>query len=176
MAGKERSNLSKKIDGWARAIFLTKEGKPKSASLLYSFALALFFVVVYVAVFTLLIPLIEKGLSGTPVWVRNCAEILIPAVLGSLPCAGMGFVSKKRPELIVQAYAWLAVFFVMTLIIMLLTAGGNTSALGMMVFALLAPFFAAIVIGGTAALLIYRKKMNERAREEKEKNRPSYYK
>ena len=77
--------------------------------------------------------------------------------------------------MVVQAYAWLGAIFLIVLLIMVIFSG-SLGAFGLMVFTLMAPFFAAIVIGGLASLLIYRKKMKTLAEEEKEKNRPSYYK
>ncbi len=166
----EKSKFQKKLDQWSRAIFLTKEGKPKSATLLYSFALALLFIIVYGAAYVLLTPVLENALSTSSAGVRNLAEIVLPAIAGSIPCVVLSFAFRTRRELVPQAYLWLAVFLVLMLLFMALLAG-SWDVYRVFLFTLALPFAVSLVIGGGAAWLIWRRRVKKDAAPE----RPGYY-
>ena len=95
MAGKG-SNFQRKLDGVLRSLFLEENGRPKSAVLLYSFLLAILFVLLYGASYLLLLGPLESALSGAPVWVRNLAEYVVPALVGSIPCLLIAFLPGEK--------------------------------------------------------------------------------
>ena len=49
----KRSKFDRKLDGFFRGLFFEENGKPKSASLLYSFLMAILFILVYGACYLL---------------------------------------------------------------------------------------------------------------------------
>ena len=116
MAKKEQSKLSKKIDHLCKVIFLTEEGKPKSARLLYSFCLSLLFTVIYFFTFFLLIDVIENMFINSSTQVRYFMEVLIPAIIGSVPCVLLSFAFKNENiSLVTAAYRWMAILIVIIL-------------------------------------------------------------
>ena len=63
----KRSKFDRKLDGFFRGLFFEENGKPKSASLLYSFLMAILFILVYGACYLLLLGPLEKAFSGASV-------------------------------------------------------------------------------------------------------------
>ena len=108
---KTPSKLQRWIDHACRVIFLTEEGRPKSAVLLYSFLFALLFLLVTFGLYVVLIDVIEHAFSGASPGVRNALEILVPGVLAGLVCPLLILVIREKKKLVVNAYVWLAVMF-----------------------------------------------------------------
>lgn len=171
---KEASKFQKKIDHVCRVIFLTEEGKPKSATLLYAFCLSVVFVIVYVLSYLYFIDVFENALAAYSAGLRNAAEILLPAVIGSIPCVCLSFAFRERKGLVCAAYAWLAIFFLLIAILSIFfcfkvqvgeewrwdwVEGWESYRLLMTVMGL--PSLSVILCGGGASLLIYRHRNRE---------------
>ncbi len=113
--GKGPSKLSRWIDHACRVIFLTEDGRPKSTVLLYSFLLALLFLIVSFAAYSILIDVLENAFASASPGVRNAIETVVPGVLSGLVCplVILAFREDKKKKLVVNAYVWLAVMFAM---------------------------------------------------------------
>lgn len=155
MAKKDSSGVSRKIDQICRAIFLTEEGKPKSPTLLYSFCLAIVFFVVCLAAYFFGIDLLENGLSGSTVAVRNLAEIILPGIAASIPCALTSYLFRERRNLVCAAYAWMGIVLILMALVMIpycedwFDYGIFWEMLGF-------PLLISVICGGGIAYLIYR--------------------
>ncbi len=175
---KERSQFQKKLDAFARALFLDANGRPKSATLLYSFLLAILYIAVYAAAYLILLGPLETALSAAPVWVRNVVQYLVPALIGSALCLAPYFFLGTQKRLVPCAYLWLLALLLGAMVVMPILCdwsdGWTDYLLFLVILAL--PAAASIVTGGIPALLLHRKAVREQKKnEEKAKSRPSYY-
>ena len=181
MAAKQ-SKFQQKLDGFLRVLFFEENGKPKSADLLYSFLLAILFILIYLASYMLLLGPIEKLFSGLSVTVRNIAEYTLPAAAGSALCLLIRYFLKERGKLALAAYLWMAVLLiaVMLFALVLIDWSDAKTEYGLFMALIGFPLLSSVVIGGIPALLLHRKKKKEKAAEEKAqsekaKERPSWY-
>ncbi len=177
---RERSKFQQKLDGFLRVLFFEENGKPKSADLLYSFLLAILFVLIYLTAFTLLLEPIEKLLSDASVTVRNIAEYILPAAAGSVLCLLIRHFLKERGKLALAAYLWMTVLLaaVMLFALLLIDWSDAKTEYGLFMALIGFPLLASILTGGIPALILHRQQMKERAQAqaEKPKERPSWYK
>ncbi|MCL2671407.1 MAG: hypothetical protein FWF10_05170 [Clostridiales bacterium] len=111
--------LRRKIDRFWAGLFLTPEGRPKSAKLLYAFCLSIVFVLIYGFCWWFLVgdPL-EQALSGMPAFVQKLVPAILPGLAGSIPCCAFWFVLKDKSYL-PFIYGWLAVFALAVLLTLL---------------------------------------------------------
>ena len=115
--GKGPSKLSRWIDHACRVIFLTEDGRPKSPVLLYSFLLALLFLIVSFALYSFGIDALENLFAGASPAVRNVMETVLPGLLSGLICPLLILAIRKDKKLVVNAYVWLAVMFAMVAVL-----------------------------------------------------------
>ncbi len=175
---KERSALQRRIDQFLRVLFLDEKGAPKSAVLLYSFLLAILFVLIYLAAYLLLLDPLESLFSGSSVAVRNIVQYLLPAIAGSIPCIAMYFAFPKQRQLVPYAFLWMLVLLIAIMLFELLLIDWSDAWTEYQLFLVILaiPLAVSILCGGIPATLLYRKD-RKKAREEQEKapKRPSYY-
>ena len=177
MAGKG-SNFQRKLDGVLRSLFLEENGRPKSAVLLYSFLLAILFVLLYGASYLLLLGPLESALSGAPVWVRNLAEYVVPALAGSVLCLLIAFLPGGKKRLVLGAYLWMGGLLVAMMLFELLLIDWSDAATeyGLFMAIVNLPGLASVLTGGIPALLLYRREQRAQAEaESKAAERPSWY-
>ena len=176
---KERSKLQRRIDSFTRALFLDENGKPKSATFLYSFLLAALFGVIYAAAFLLLLDPLETAFAPLPVFWRNVLEYLIPALAGSVPCVLSIFLFRgENKRLVPCAYLWMAALLVLIMLAALLLIDWSDAATeyGLFWMILGLPILISALVGGIPAFLLYRRELKKcKAIEEQAKKRPSYY-
>ena len=176
---KERSKLQRWIDDVTRALFLDENGKPKSATFLYAFLLAIMYAGVYAAAYLLLLDPLNNALSGLSVFWQNVLEYLIPALVGSVPCVLLIFAFRgENKRLVPNAYLWLAAFFVLTFFGELLIINWSDAATELHLFFVIIglPLLVSIVCGGVPAFLLYRRVLKKRAAEQEQApHRPSFY-
>ena len=180
---KDRSKIQKKIDRFARYVFLTEDGKPKSASMLYAFCLAILFFAIYVACYGLALWIAngytdpETSLLNIPVALQIIFLYILPAVVGTLPCLCMFFALKKHPEYVPLAYNWMAFFLLILLIGVLLWCDTATYWSDFYQFCLVFGFQALLAtgVGYAASHLIYDRIQKTQDNVVKQKKRPSYY-
>ncbi len=162
MAEKERSKLSRKIDEICRVVFLTEEGKPKSTTLVYSFSLALVFIVVILVGYVLLIDPIELGLEGSPVWVRQVLEYLVPGLVCVALCTALSFAfrKKERFNLVAAAFTWVDIIVAIMLVTMMFTVDSSDWGTEYGLFMAVAgiPMLVSAVLGTVASQIVYRKR------------------
>ena len=175
---KERSAIQRKIDQFLRVLFLDEKGAPKSAVLLYSFLLAILFVLIYLAAYLLLLDPLEQLCSGASVAARNIIQYLVPAIAGSVPCVALYFAFPKKKQLVPYAFLWMVALLVAIMLVELLLIDWSDAWTDYQLFLVILaiPLAVSILCGGIPATLLYRKDM-KKAREERENapKRPSYY-
>lgn len=161
MRQEERDKVWKKrADRFWGAFLFTKNGKVKSALLLYSFFLSVGYVAVYVIAYAFLVTLIHPILDGAPVVVVNFVEAAVPTVVGTAVCALAWLMPEKR--MMLSAYLWMAAMAIACLVAMLIILGGDAQAqiLFLKVFALFVP--APILLGIGLSLWLYLRHMRLR--------------
>ena len=175
---KERSAIQRKIDQFLRVLFLDEKGAPKSAVLLYSFLLAILFVLIYLAAYLLLLDPLEQLCSGASVAARNIIQYLVPAIAGSVPCVALYFAFPKKKQLVPYAFLWMVALLVAIMLFELLLIDWSDAWTDYQLFLVILaiPLAVSILCGGIPATLLYRKDM-KKAREERENapKRSSYY-
>ena len=175
---KERSKLQRRIDSFTRALFLDENGKPKSATFLYSFLLAILFGGIYAAAYLLLLDPLNNAFSGLSTFWQNVLEYLLPALVGSVPCVLSIFLFRgENKRLVPCAYLWLAALLVLFMLAALLLIDWSDAATEYALFWMLLglPLAVSAAVGGIPAFLLYRKTLKKREAEEQIKQRPSYY-
>lgn len=133
------SKLRRKLDSFWTALFLTPEGRPKSAMLLYAFCLSILFAVLYGACYFFLIDVLEQLFAGASVGVRNVMEAVIPGLLGSAVCGSTYFLQRKDKRIVPVAYLWLWGYAVLILISMALFGDAESFRIFLYFFAMLVP-------------------------------------
>ena len=156
---KERSQFQRRLDGFFRSLFFEESGKPKSAALLYSFLLAVLFLVIYAAAYLLLLGPLESALSAASVPVRNAAEYLVPALAGSALCLLLMAALGEKKHLVPGAYLILFVLVAASFLFELLFIDWSDARTeyGLFLAILGIPALLSVLLGGIPALLLYRR-------------------
>ena len=172
MSDGERSRFSRKIDNLFRAVFFAEDGKPKSALLLYSFSLALVFILVFIASYLFLLGPLERALSSRSVLLRNIVEYTVPAIAGCIPCLALSFAFRLRMNMVPAAFTWIDVIVIIMFITMALTAGKEDRAAEFRMFmnVLGIPMLVSAVLGTAGSQMIYRKRrgLHDRLSDDKD--------
>lgn len=152
-----RDNSGKKQESWEekwdrrgrnfwKAFLFTKDGKPKSSLMIYTFSLSLVFVVLLVYGFFFLADLTVPMSKIMPVFLANLLVSLIVSAVGIL--CGMllhHFFSDKR--LFFGTYLWLTLYLVAYGVISLIDLRGTGGYVSFLAFYLW--FFVIPVLSGT---------------------------
>jgi hypothetical protein len=140
------------LDRFWASVFLTPEGRPKSAKLLYSFCLSIVFMLVYGLCYWFLIDPLEQALAAFSPALRNLFEAMVPGLAGSVLCCGLCLVFKDKTYPL-RVYAWLTVFALAAVITLLaLTERGSRDA-ALYIFLLLVP--TGLISGAGFSWLMY---------------------
>ena len=160
MPVKERSSFQRKVDHICRVIFLTEEGKPKSTLLIYSFSLALLFIVVFLVSYWLLLEPLEKALSDSSVMLRNIVEYTVPAVAGCIPCVALSFAFKVRMNMVPAAFTWLCVIDLIMIVTMVFMVDRTDWATEYRLFLTIVgiPMLISAALGTVASQVVYRRR------------------
>ncbi len=160
MAKGEKGQFSRKIDQICQAIFLTENGKPKSALLIYSFSLALVFIVVFLASYMLLLEPLEIAFQARSVFVRNVVEYTIPAIIGCIPCLALSFAFKERKNMVAAAFTWLDVIVLIMFVTMAFMVDKSDWATeyGLFLTVVGLPMLISAVLGTVGSQVIYRRR------------------
>ena len=176
---KERSKLQRWVDSMTRALFLDENGKPKSATLLYSFLLAIVYTGIYIGAYLLLLDPLHEAFSGLSSFWQNVLQYLLPALIGSVPCVLLIFAFRgENKRLVPCAYLWMAAIFVLIMLAELFLIDWSDAkteyALFWMILGM--PLLISIVCGGVPAFLLSRRTLKKRAAEQQDApKRPSWY-
>jgi len=163
MANTTGTTIRQKLDRFWSVLFLTEEGRPKSAAFLYSFCLSLLFFAVYAVSYGFLIDLLEKLLVNDSVLLRNIAQCVLPGLAGTIVCCAMFFLFKDR-RLVPMAYLWLVFYAIFAFVTMFLLTAKEEFRIFLYFFAMLVPV--GLISGGVLSFLLFRW---YRAREAREK-------
>jgi len=161
MTKPQGETLRSKLDRFWRVLFLTEEGRPKSAVFLYSFCLSLLFFVIYALSYGFLIDVLEAALADQTVLVRNILQSVLPGLAASVVCCAMFFPFRDK-RLVPMAYLWLAVYALAALVTMLFIVSKEEYRIFLYFFAMLVPV--GLISGGAISILLFRR---NRLREEK---------
>ena len=156
-ASESQGTLRKKVDRFWATLFLTPDGKPKSATLLYSFCLSLVYLAVYGVAYYLLIDIIERAFAGSAVFVRNLLESVVPGLAGTIVCCSLWFVIKNR-RIVPGAYVFLTVFAVISIVTMALLVDGESLRIFLYFFLMLVP--TGLISGTAFSFLMFRAHLN----------------
>ena len=134
----------------------TKDGKMKSGTVVYSFSLAILFLIVYGAAYYFLIDVLAPLTRDLPIWASDMIGAVIPALIGGLICLIPVLLLSER-KYAVYAYIWIALFALVFLIAMLILLKSEKDALSVFIrlFVIMIP--APLIIGGGAAWYFYKK-------------------
>ena len=156
--------LRQKLDRFWAALFLTEDGRPKSASMLYSFCLSLVFLAVYALLYGFLFDWLETQLALQSVPLRNLFESVVPGLAGTLVCCPLFFAFKDR-RLVPAAYLWLIVYALVAVVTMLFLTSGEEFKIFLYFFGMFVPV--GLVSGALASFLLLRR-FNRRKEREKQ--------
>ncbi len=165
MAKREKGQLSRKVDQICQAIFLTENGKPKSALLIYSFSLALLFIVVFIVSYMLLLEPLEMAFKNMSVFVRNLVEYTIPALVGCIPCLSLSFAFRERKNMVAASFSWLDVIVIIMFVTMafMVDKGDWATEYRLFLTVLGLPMLISAVLGTVGSQVIYRKRRRAEA-------------
>lgn len=150
-----KKTLSQKIDHLCSVLFLTEEGKPKSATLLYSFCVSLLFIVIYFFSYFLMIDPLENLFSGASTQARYAVQVVIPAIVGSIPCALLSYAFKEEKKNIVpSAFRWMGFGWIALMILGIFFFDPGDYISFFSIFGITG--FLSVICGGFAAGRIYR--------------------
>ena len=136
----------------------TKNGKMKSGTVVYSFSLAVLFLIVYGAAYYFLIDVLGPLTEGLPIFVSDLIGAVVPAIAGGLICMIPVLLMKER-RYAVLAYLWLAVFAVLFLIVMTAMLWKEPDALSIFIRLFLIMVPAPLILGGGAAWYLYKRQL-----------------
>ncbi len=147
--------LRQKMDQFWRVLFLTEEGRPKSAMFLYSFCLSLLFFAIYAFSYGFLIDVIENSFAGETVLVRNILQSILPGLAATVVCCALFFLFPDK-RLVPAAYIWLAVYALAAIITMALITSKDEFKIFLYFFAMLVP--TGLISGGVISFALLRAK------------------
>ena len=173
----ERSKFQRHLDRFFRGLFFEENGKPKSANLLYSFLLAILFLLIYGTSYLLLLDPLERAFAGASVAVRNGMEYVIPALVGSAVCLLFTLLPGEKKGLVAGAYVWMGALLIAVMLFELLLIDWSDARTEYSLFMAIVnlPGIAAVLTGGIPALLLYRRERKQKAAQAAPKDRPSWY-
>ncbi len=160
MAGSSGETLRKKLDRFWAALFLTEEGKPKSAVFLYSFCVSLLFAIIYGIAYNFLIDWIETLFAdSSSVFMRNLLQSVVPGLAGSVVCCSTWFGFRDR-RLVPAAYLWLTFFALAALIGMAFICEQGEYRIFLYFFAMLVPV--GLISGAAFSFAMYHRYQKRR--------------
>lgn len=127
------SPLRRKIDKFWVNLFLTPEGRPKSAKLLYSFCLSIVFMLVYGLCYWFLIDPLEHAFAEASPLLRNLLETILPGLAGSVLCCSLYFVFKDKGYM-VFIYSWILLFALAALITLISVTDSENVGIMLQIF------------------------------------------
>ncbi len=148
-----KERRKKRADEFWSFFLFTKNGKVKSATLIYSFSLSVLFLAVFAAAFLLLIDPIEFALAGkAPTWLVSLCESLAPALVGALlTCVPCLFFKDKR--LVWMAYLFLWLYAIVVLIAVAAGLAPDVRRDFLRLYAMLVP--APLIMGTALSVFLY---------------------
>ena len=141
-----------------RGLFFEENGRPRSASLLYSFLFSFLFLAIYAAAYLLFLGPLETLLSGASVAVRNLAEYVLPALAGSAACLAVILLVREKRAEAACAYLWMGILLLgmMLFELFLIDWSDARTEYGLFMALIGLPGILSVLSGGIPALLIHR--------------------
>lgn len=174
---KEQSKFSRKVDAFCRGLFLTEEGKPKSAVLLYSFCMSLLFFLFYLGADAACVSLLKDAFPETNVF-TNVIEYLLPGTVAGIVCVCFCFLFREKKNIVSSAFIWLCAMTLTAMIVMLFLCDPADGMFEYRFFLLIVvlPFLVFLAVGTAGTQWLVRR-WRKKQQEEKDAApaRPSYY-
>ena len=160
-----REKWAKREKSFWKAFLFTKDGKPKSGLLIYTFCLSFLFIGLFILTFFLFIDWLTPMLESAPPALSNLAVSAAVSAVGILAGALLHrFLQEKR--LFFGTYLWLTVYLVAVLVTMLLMLRGTGGIEAFLYFFLW--FMVIPVLSGLpVSYLFFRKDFKPAAQQEK---------
>ena len=156
---------------WSAFLF-TKDGRPKSGFMIYTFCMSFVVLGIYLLLFWAVIEILHPYVAAWPVFPQNLLQTLIVAFLGLMPVwAVHHFVEEKR--LMLGTYLWLLFYTlaaVLTELILLKGTGAYKEFFVFISWFVLIPLISGLIFTGYLAKRDYRPPVK------KEDNTPSWKK
>ena len=150
-----KEKWAKREKGFWKAFLFTKDGKPKSGLLIYTFCLSFLFIGLFILTFFFFIDWLTPMLESAPPVLSNLAVSAAVSAVGILAGALLHrFLQEKR--LFFGTYLWLTVYLAAVLVTMLLMLRGTGGTEAFLYFFLW--FMAIPVLSGLpVSYLLFRK-------------------
>lgn len=164
-----KGKWAKREKSFWKAFLFTKDGKPKSGLMIYTFCLSFLFIAVYILAFNYLIDWLAPVLADMNTVVANLLQSLAVSAVGILVGALLHLLLKDK-RLFFGTFVWMTVYLVaafITLLIMLRGSGATGVFLDFYLWFMLIP-----VLTGLAASYALYKKDYTAPREGEEENAP----
>lgn len=150
-----REKWAKREKKFWRAFLFTKDGKPKSGLIIYTFCLSFVFLAVELVAFNFLIEWLTPVTQGLPVTLSNLLQSLSASLVGIAVGVVLHLLLKDK-RLVFGSYLWLGVYDVaafVTILIMLRGTGAAGAFLHFYLWFMLLP----VVLGLLVFYLLYRR-------------------
>lgn len=128
-----KEKWEKREKSFWKAFLFTEDGKPKSGLILYTFCLSFGFLLLYLAIFALVLELLGSRLEAVPAFWGNLLQSLTAGALG-LGCAWLLHRLLPNKRLVFGSYLWLTLFALAAVITLLIMLRGTGASGGMLVF------------------------------------------
>ena len=162
-----REKWARREKGFWKAFLFTKDGKPKSGLLIYTFCLSFVFIVLYIVAFFYFIDWLSPSLEGLSPLVSNLLLSVAVSAIGILIGATIHhFVREKR--LFFGTFLWLTVYLLAVLITMLIMLRG-TEAFDAFSYFFLWFMVIPVLTGLPVSFLLYKKDYAPPAKKEEDK-------
>ena len=175
---KEPSKFSQKVDAFCKALFLTEEGKPKSAALLYSFCLCLLFFCVYLATDVACV-LLLNGVFTENSFLVAAVEYLLPGLIAGILCVCACFLFRENKQYVSSAFIWLCFLTLAVCVAMPFFCDAEDLWLEYRLFLqlLILPWLVFLVLGTGVSQWVVRRwrRAQEAQLKAAASKRPSYY-
>jgi hypothetical protein len=162
---KEEKRTERAMKFWEIFSFQTRDGKPKSGFLIYTFCLSLALFGMYFGLFELVIDHLTPAMKSWPPVLINAVQSLLVSAAGMVVAAVLHrLFSEKR--MMLAAYLWLLLYAIVTLVAMLFFLHGDP---GTVSFLIVLFWFAGLPLLVALPVLTYLCKRDyQRPREERQ--------
>ncbi|MDD6679315.1 MAG: MFS transporter [Firmicutes bacterium] len=162
-----REKWARREKSFWKAFLFTKDGKPKSGLLIYTFCLSFVFIGLYIAAFFYFIDWLSPSLETRSPLVSNLVVSAAVSAVGILTGWLIHHFSKEK-RLFFGTFVWMAVYLVLVLITMLIMLRGTGAVEAFLYFYLW--FMVIPVISGLpVSFLLYRKDYRPPVEQEEDK-------
>ncbi|MDO4614439.1 MAG: hypothetical protein Q4B15_02315 [Lachnospiraceae bacterium] len=156
----KQKKRKKRADAFWRALLFTKDGKPKSSLMIYSFCLSIVFVVFYISAMYFLIDWMYELVSGLPAVAGNLIQSLIVLAAGTAIAFLLNRIFKDK-RIMLATYLWMVGYMIAVFVIAAIIMASSGEILMLLQFYVW--FLIIPVLPTFLALYFYYRKTNPSA-------------